>query len=77
LHRNSGMREGPLGRLKQLEREVRSRLARVCRHFPRVEFDRLVRHVAMTKLRFELPAESFAELEQAVAGRDAGELDLR
>ncbi len=65
------MRDGLVVRLEQLEREVRARLQRVCGHLPRHEFDRLVRRVAMTTLRFELSPESFAETERAIAAREA------
>ncbi len=65
------MRDGPFVRLEQLERDVRARLQRVCGHLPRQEFDRLVRRVAMTTLRFELSPESFAETERAITGREA------
>ena len=63
----NGMRKGLIVRLEQLEREVRELLERVCERLPRHEFDRLVRRIAMAKLRFELPPESFAEAERAAA----------
>jgi hypothetical protein len=65
------MYEAPVVRLERLEREVRARLHRVCSHFGRHEFDRLVRRVAMTTLRFELSPESFAEAQRAIMARDA------
>jgi len=67
------MREGPVVRLERLEGEVRARLRRVCGHLARHEFDRLVRRVAMTALRFELSPESFAEVERAITPREASE----
>ncbi len=72
------MREGPFVRLEQLEREVRERLARVCGHLPRHEFDRLVRRVAMNTLKFELTPGSFREAERAAAdGEGPGEPEQR
>ena len=67
------MHETPVVRLERLEREVRARIQRVCGHLPRHEFDRLVRRVAMTALRFEVSPESFAEAERATAGEASGE----
>ena len=61
--------QAPVVRLEQREREVRARIQRVCGHLSRHEFDRLVRRVAMTALRFELSPESFADLERAIADR--------
>ena len=63
--------QAPVVRLEQREREVRARIQRVCGHLSRHEFDRLVRRVAMTTLRFELSPESFAEAQRAIMARDA------
>ncbi len=65
------MHEAPVVRLERLEREVRARIQRVCGHLPRDEFDRLVRRVAMTALRFEVSPESFAEADRAITAEAA------
>lgn len=64
--RRSGLRI----RFDELEEEIAARLGSVCGHLPSPDFRALVRHAALTEIKFSAHAETFRDLVEEIGAFD-------